>query len=244
VRINFSASDLQKQRVTFAWGSMYLVTAATQFEMEPFIAACRQEGVQQLITGVGPVETAVRLMALLNGLPIPVKGVVNFGVGGAYIDPDGTPRAELLDICLAEKEVLGDLGVCLEDEIERITGKELEVPDTFVMDADLLELAVRALEARQISFHRGPFVTVNCTSGTAARGQALARQHQGLCENMEGAAVARVCREFNLPCLEVRCISNMVEDRDTGRWKLKQACKRSGEAATAIVEFLVEHAHE
>lgn len=223
---------------------MYLVTAATQFEMEPFLAACPQQGIHRLITGVGPVETTVRLMAMLYELSGQLKGVVNFGVGGAYFDPAGRPGADLLDICLAEKEVLGDLGVCLEDDIERITGKELEVPDTFIMDAGLLELASQALRAGKMPFRRGNFVTVNCTSGTAARGESLARQHQGLCENMEGAAVARVCREFNLPCLEVRCISNLVEDRDTSRWKLKQACRRSGEAAAAIVKYLVEHAHD
>lgn len=223
---------------------MYLVTAATRFEMAPFLAACRQEDVQGLVTGVGPVETAVRLMALVPGLAEQLKGVINFGVGGAYVDPAGKPGAALLDICLAEKEVLGDFGVCLSDEIERITGKELEVPDTFVMDADMLASAVLALRAGKIPFRRGNFVTVSCTSGTAARGNSLARQYQGLCENMEGAAVARVCREFHLPCLEVRCISNLVEDRDTRRWKLKQACRCSGEAAARIVEYLAGHAHE
>ena len=223
---------------------MYLVTAATQFEMEPFQAACRQEGLHRLVTGVGPVETAVRLMALLPGLAGQLKGVVNFGVGGAYVGSSGKPAAALLDICLAENEVLGDLGVCLGEEIERISGRELEVPDTFGMDAAMLGLAAVALKARNIPFYRGNFVTVSCASGTAARGQFLARHHQGLCENMEGAAVARVCREFHLPCLEVRCISNLVEDRDTRRWKLKQACRISGEAAAAIVEYLAGHAHD
>ena len=223
---------------------MYLVTAATRFEMEPFRAACRQKGVHRLITGVGPVETAVRLMAWLHDFSGQCRGVLNFGAGGGYFDPGGKPAADLLDICLAEKEVFGDLGVYLDGRIERITGKGLEVPDSFVMDAEMLEVAARALRVRQIPFVRGNFVTVNCTSGTAVRGKALAKQHSAICENMEGAAVARVCREFNLPCLEVRCISNLVEDRDTSRWKLKDACRRSGEAAAAIIASLMEHPHD
>lgn len=223
---------------------MYLVTAATQFEMEPFDAMCRHEMVCQLVTGIGPVETSVRLMGLLNRLPDQIKGVVNFGVGGAYVVPPGLPGANLLDICLAEKEVLGDLGVCLEDGIERIAGKGLEVPDTFVMDEGMLDRASQALQDRQIPFHLGNFVTVSCTSGTAARGAVLARQYRGICENMEGGAIARVCQEFHLPCLEVRCISNLVEDRDISRWKLKQACRKSGEAAALIVRYMVDNHHD
>ena len=134
---------------------MYLVTAATHFEMEPFHAACRHDGVHQLVTGIGPVETSVRLMALLNRLSGQIKGVVNFGVGGAYFDSSGSPKAGLLDICLAEGEVLGDFGVCLEEEIERISGKGLEVPDTFVMDEGMFNLASQALQEEQIPFHSG-----------------------------------------------------------------------------------------
>lgn len=218
---------------------MYLITAATRFEMRPYLDNFFLERTHELITGVGPVETTVRLMAFLNENYQQVKGVVNFGVGGAYIDPAGKPRAELLDVCLAETEVLGDFGVCLEDQVEPISGKELEVPSTFVMDADLLELASLALQKEEIPYRKGNFVTVNCTTGTEKRGRMLSQQYSGLCENMEGAAVARVCQEFGLPFLEVRCISNLVEDRDKRKWQLKKACTRSGEVAAAIVHHLV-----
>lgn len=223
---------------------MYLVTAATKFEMEPFLETSQSEGVTTLITGVGPVETTLRLTSFLSGYTGELKGVINFGVGGAYVDPETGTKADLLDICLAAREVLGDFGVCLDNQIERITEKELEVVDTFFMDRIMLDQASLALQRKQISFHKGNFVTVNCTTGTAARGTMLARQYEGLCENMEGAAAARVCQEFDLPCLEVRCISNLVEDRDKTRWKLKQACRRSGEAASMIVSYLLENSHE
>ncbi|MCI5143631.1 MAG: hypothetical protein D3909_18280, partial [Candidatus Electrothrix sp. ATG1] len=76
--------------------------------------------------------------------------------------------------------------------------------------------------------------TVSCASGTQHRGDQLGRQFCGLCENMEGAAVVRVCEEFTLPCLEVRCISNMVEDRDREKWRLREACGKAGRAAAVI----------
>jgi len=222
---------------------MYLVTAATRLEMKTLDATCPEDEVRRLLTGVGPVETAVRLMAHLHGHPGDYAGVINFGIGGAYIGREGVPEAEILDICLAETEVFGDLGVCLEDRVERIFGRDLEVPDAFVMEEGLLRSAAKALQDASIPFRSGNFVTVSCTTGTARRGAALARQYQGLCENMEGASVARVCREFGLPCLEVRCISNLVEDRDTSRWKLKEACRKAGKAAGAIVSRLTDGCH-
>ena len=220
---------------------MYLVTAATDLEMEPFRAACRADGVQYLVTGVGPVETAVRLSAWLGKNGDRVRGVVNFGVGGAYLQPEGGDMPRLLDICLAEQEVFGDLGVCLEDRIEPFSGTVFPVADRFVLDRGLLDRAVPILEANRVSFFSGVFVTVNCSSGTAKRGNMIAAQHKALCENMEGAAVARVCSEFALPCLELRCISNLVEDRDTTRWQLRKACRKAAEVTGLIVEHLTAH---
>ncbi len=219
---------------------MYLVTSATDFEMRPFAKACHSaDRVQQLITGIGPVETAVRLYARLQGKAEGIRGVINFGVAGAYVHPDRENGPQILDICLAEKEVLGDFGVCLGSHVERFTGKELRVPDSFILDRDLRLQAGAVLDALGIPYFSGNFVTVNCGSATAARGTMLAVQYNGLCENMEGAAVARVCEEFSLPCLEIRCISNLVEDRDTSRWKLQKACRCSGETVARVVDYLL-----
>ena len=155
----------------------------------------------------------------------------------------GPPRRthrELLDICLAEREVLGDLGICLGDRIEPIAGRELRPPDTFSMNPGITGSGRQGTCCRHgFPDCTGTFVTVSCASGTARRGEMLARQHQGLCENMEGAAVARVCQEFGLPCLELRCISNLVEDRDTGRWQLQQACRKAGEATALVLAHLL-----
>ncbi len=218
---------------------MYLVTSATEEEMQPFQAVCPGgEGVRQLVTGLGPLETAVRLYSWLSRHAGPVSSVINFGVAGAYTGSPGLASPRLLDICLAEREVLGDLGLCFADRIERFSDEKLRICDTFTLNSELLARACLALDAENIFFHRGTFVTVNCASGTARRGAMLAAEHRGICENMEGAAVARVCEEFHLPCLELRCISNMVEDRDPGRWQLKKACIRAAEVTAVLVRRL------
>ncbi len=217
---------------------MFLVTAATDFEMKAYLRACRPAPASaHLVTGIGPVETAVRLTAFLAKTSLPLHGVVNFGVAGAYILDDQS-GADLLDICLAEREVLADFGICYGDEIEPLRGEALEVLDTFDLDPDLLHQAQSLLTSASIPHQRGVFATVHGVSGTRRRGEMLARQHQALCENMEGAAAARACRQFGLPLLELRCISNLVEDRHLQNWHLHKACARCGEVTALVVKGL------
>lgn len=209
--------------------------------MDAFLAACPSApGVTPLLTGVGPVEAAMQVTAFLARTTEPVAGVVNFGVAGAYVRETG--GAALLDICVADCEVLGDLGICAGDGIEPLAGEALVVFDTFPLDSPLLRKAITVLERAAIPFHRGPFVTVSCVSGSVRRGLMLTQRHQALCENMEGAAVARVCRRFSLPLLELRCMSNLVEDRDTQQWRLGDACHRCGQVVALVVQGLLPHA--
>ncbi|RUM43207.1 MAG: futalosine hydrolase [Desulfocapsa sp.] len=219
---------------------MILVTAATHFEMQAFAeAGGDRDHTRQLVTGVALVETTLALTSLLQAEVGSFDAVVNFGVAGAYPENGADPAAELLDICLAEQEVLGDLGICVRDGFERFRSPPLVVCGEFVMDHALVRAADLALEHEGTRAKRGIFVTVNCASGTRKRGRQLAGEFQGLCENMEGAAVARVCQQFGVPMLEVRCISNLVEDRNPGHWKLQQAVDRAGQAAATIIRYLL-----
>ena len=217
-----------------------LVIAATKFELKAFAEAGGDvKHAVQLVTGIGPVETAVNLSAWLGNSNNAVSSVVNFGVAGAYPENGTSVTADLLDVCLARQEVLGDLGICEQDAFQRFSHASLPVNMTFSLDENLLHTASRSLQSAGIPIKTGTFVTVNCASGTKKRGCLLAHEFQGLCENMEGAAVARVCQHFAVPCIEVRCISNLVVNRRRAQWKLKQACALAGRAAATIVSDLI-----
>ncbi len=217
---------------------MLLAIAATEFEMGPFLRRgdWQKKGCDTLITGVGPLETSVRLTRYLCENPGKIDRVVNFGIAGAYLGTDW--ECSLLDVCLAKREVLGDFGVCLKNKVEPLA-KEITGKAAFTMDAKLLGHAKKILKSNQISYLAGVFVTVNGVSGTRKRGDMLQREHNGLCENMEGGAVARVCTDFSLPLLEIRCISNFVEDRDLHRWKIKEACEKSATIASLCIKEMI-----
>lgn len=219
---------------------MLLVLAATEFEMTSFKSSMlgSDDQVIMAVCGVGPVESAVGVMRLLAEHAAEIKHVVNFGIGGAYLGAPNDHGIGLLDICLAESEVLGDFGVCYGNQIEPFADQELAGKMEFTLNNDLLDCARRELSDKKLDFFSGPFVTVNGASGTAERGRFIRRRFKGICENMEGAAIARCCEMFALPMIEVRVVSNMVEDRPGEPWKLKEACSRSGYIASLIVHRL------
>lgn len=216
---------------------MILALAATQIEMQPFLLQWPQASPPclTLVTGVGPMETAFRLTRFLCEVPDRVQAVVNFGIGGAYLQPGGSLQPGLLDICLAEHEVMGDLGVCLQNGVEYLD-RSFTGDLIFQLDPHLLSAGRKILAESGMSCTAGVFVTVSAATGTRIRGDMLQQHWQGVCENMEGAAVARVCREFAIPCLELRAISNFVEDRNLQNWRLPEACLQAAKSAALIIK--------
>lgn len=215
---------------------MILIVAATTFELAPIQNVLGPvKGIRYCLTGWGPVEMALHLSRILSTAEEPVAGVANFGVGGAFPGSGLNP----LDFCLADKEVLGDFGICMAGEIVPFANPALRPATEFLLESDWRRRAEKNLAAHDIPYRLGTFVTVNCASGTTERGRYLQSRHGAVCENMEGAAAARVCAEFALPFLEFRCISNLVEDRDPSRWQLIEACQRLGPVAATLVRGLL-----
>ncbi|MDO5673940.1 MAG: futalosine hydrolase [bacterium] len=214
---------------------MILVVSATVFELEAFFKAGPKLPVQQLVCGIGPVEAALHLsLFLARQEPLPTA-VFNIGIAGAYCRQQ--ERAHVLDICLAEQEELGDLGKCEGGSLSPLIVKNCVLPASFSPDAGLRQRMRRQLGAFGIACTSGRFITVSCASGDREHGNMiLGRYPDALCENMEGAALARVCAHFNLPFAELRCISNMVDDPGRQQWRLQEACARCGQVAALLFQ--------
>jgi len=213
---------------------MILLVAATEMEALPLVGKMSGLPHALFVAGVGPLETAVRLTRRLCEGGGDVSLVLNFGVAGAYAGSG----AGLLDICLAESEVLGDFGICYEESVAPFDG-QLANRAFFPLDQRYLAQAGEILAMQDCICKKGVFVTVNGATATARRGAMLRAAHSGLCENMEGGAVARVCAEFAVPCLEVRCVSNMVEDRNHGNWQLVAAVHKCGQVVSLLIDNIV-----
>ena len=184
-----------------------------------------------LHTGIGSVNAAHALTCQLEGqLP---DLVVQFGIGGAYV-PTGLP---IRSVVLATEEIYGDVGVVTPEGWK--PADEIGIPlvhadpplfNRFPLDPQLVSTAAEICGARC-----GTFVTVSQCSGVQAVGDALHARFNALCESMEGAAAAHICTLYNVPFLEVRGISNLVEDRQPAQWDIPGAADAAQSALIKII---------
>lgn len=187
--------------------------------------------------GMGKTNTAHALTALLEGRRL--RGVLGFGIAGAYPASGLAPGG----VALATECVYGDEGV--EAPGGWISTEGIGIPlwkgryNAFPVGAEWLTRARAALDAAGIGHAAGPFVTVSACTGTAAGAARMAaRFPAALCEGMEGAALAHVAAIYGVPFLELRAVSNLVEDRDLARWRIPEAAAAAQAAVRAVLPAL------
>ena len=182
-------------------------------------------------TGIGSVNAAHALTCQLERQPPDL--VIQFGIGGAYV-PTGLP---IRSVVLATEEVYGDVGVVTPEGWK--PADEIGIPlvhgnpphfNRFPLNSRLVSIAAEICGAPC-----GPFVTVSQCSGVQAVGDALHVRFGALCESMEGAAAAHICTLYDVPFLEVRGISNLVEDRQPSRWDISGAADAAQSALIQII---------
>lgn len=174
-------------------------------------------------TGVGAVNAAhaVTLFLATTG----AHAIIVCGVGGAY------PESGLGvgDVVCADTECYGDLGATSPAGF--LDMKALGFPVVEAPVPLFNEIPMQIFPAQR----RAGFVTVSSCTGTDATARAIAMRTGGRVENMEGAAIAHVAHLHGVPVGEVRGISNIVTNRDTRLWRLKEAAVAAQEAVLSWI---------
>ena len=174
-------------------------------------------------TGVGPVNAAhaVTMFLATTG----ARQIVACGVAGAYPGSG----LEVGDVVCAATERYGDLGAASPSgflDMAALGFPVVEAPTPLFNELPMQLFPVH---------RRVPFVTVSCCTGTDSAARDIEKRTNGAVENMEGAAIAHVAHLHKVPVGEVRGISNIVTDRDTKAWKLKEAASAAQEAVLAWI---------
>lgn len=172
------------------------------------------------ISGIGKTNAATATTYIIERFS--PDSVILFGVGGAY----PSTGLSIGDVALAEREFYGDEGVLMMDGFQgmEIIGIPLikrgqrRLFNEFSLDNRLLSFVKNVVKGQVKS---GNFVTLSSITGTKERAMELKRRFNAIVENMEGAAVAHVCEVFRKGFVEIRGISNIVENRDPSKWDLK-----------------------
>lgn len=207
-----------------------------------FICQNNHQKIQLIHLGVGMVSAAMALTRLLERCP--PKLLIAFGCGGAY----SLSRLKNGDLALASHEVFGDLGVAAAQKFIPLSELRLPLPEILAVQQQIVlhkgwqEAVLQSLEqADEFSDRRimaGTFVSVNSVSGTPELSRALENCWEGICENMEGAALAQIAGEYGIPLIELRGISNPCCSRERDDWDLSAGMKVAQAAVLHILQDL------
>jgi futalosine hydrolase len=132
---------------------------------------------------------------------------------------------------------LGDTGVEEEGKWKDLFDLKLEkssyhpfekrkLPNQFLQEYNLLKLPEVAS------------ITVNEITTNKERMDQLIKKYDPIIESMEGAALHYVCREMNVPFIQIRSISNYVGERDKTKWKMKEAIENLNQTLLKYVDRL------
>jgi futalosine hydrolase len=83
-------------------------------------------------------------------------------------------------------------------------------------------------------------ITVNTVHGNEASIKKAYDRLNPQLESMEGAAFFYACREMNVPCVQIRAVSNYVEKRNRDNWDIGLGIKSLNTFAMEFLNKLVE----
>jgi len=168
-----------------------------------------------LISGVGMVNTTFFLTKELCENQYDL--VINMGVAGSFTD----------------EIKVGEVVEIVEDYFSEIgfeNGAEFKQFSDF-------EIATKYSVEGKTNLPKVNGITVNTVHGNEASIAKIIDRLNPDVESMEGAAVFKVCKEFAVPCMQVRAISNKVEKRNKENWDLPLAIQNLN---TAVMELITE----
>jgi futalosine hydrolase len=176
-----------------------------------------------LITGVGMVPTAYFLGKQLERRRYDL--IINAGIAGTFNRelPLGTV-VNVVEDCVPE------LGAEDGDQFLSIFELGLADPDSppylhgkLVNDILEKDLGINLEIIRNLPKVTG--ITSNTIRGNAESIIRIRKIAKVDLESMEGAAFFYACLSAGVPCLQIRAISNLVEERNKTHWKLPLALK-------------------
>jgi len=204
-----------------------LIVAATRAELAGLISSnnlpdgnfITTHGFDVLVTGVGMTATAFALGQRLSAI---YELVINLGIAGCY--DRQIPLGSILNVVSDEFSELG-----AESKEDFLTIDELG------FGKSLYHSKYNRSDATLTNLPKVKGITVNKVHGNKESITAITQRLNPVTESMEGAAVFYSCSLLNIDCLQIRSISNYVEERNRDNWKIGLAIKQLNDWA---IEFL------
>jgi futalosine hydrolase len=193
-----------------------LLVCATEMEMGNL--RIRYPNLDVLLTGVGAPQTCFQLTRRLHQMDY--DWVIQLGIAGVFEQTESIGSAFLVN-----RDCFADL--LLIDEVSALTIYEagLAEADEFPFNSGWLNNP--HLSLLPDLFPQASSITVNTVTGEASVNKRHAQKFGATLESMEGAALHYVCRQLDVPFLQIRGVSNRVGDRNKANWKIAEALQAS-----------------
>lgn len=161
--------------------------------------------------GIGKIRAASGVTALINNYPI--IGVVFTGIAGGVAED-----TQVLDEVIATELLEHDYGALTNDGLLWTSGDpgvSTEPGERYPCDPTLVELsyeaAVRVVGEEHV--HKGTIVTGDQYIASEARVKELRENHNAYACEMEGAAIAVVCLQYEKPFVVIRALSDKADGK-------------------------------
>jgi futalosine hydrolase len=185
---------------------------ALSANIRPYEVFELKENIHILVTGPGSPSAIYYLTDILSRRTYDL--LIQTGLAGSF-NPEIKP-GQLVEV---EEDCFADIGV--DDR-----GKFRQLFDIGLSDPDLTPYS----QGRLVNPSAGGYglpqvkaITVNTVSGSETLIRDRIEMFNPDIETMEGAAFFYVCLQKNIPCIQLRSISNIVEPRNKDAWEMDNA---------------------
>jgi futalosine hydrolase len=189
------------------------------------VAATNQEILSQefsdydiLISGVGMINACFELTKYLQENKPDI--IINVGVAGAF-----KKEYILGDVLEVSRDCFSEMGVQNRDRFLNMSDVGLDVDTAFQYSPQ-----TNLIQARGI--------TVNTVHAKNEAIEEVVKRLNPDLESMEGAAFMLVCQKFNIRFIQIRSVSNYVEERNKEKWDLDLAIRNLNIQLRTIINNL------
>jgi futalosine hydrolase len=184
-----------------------------------------------LISGIGMVAKAYWLGKYLSAKKYDL--VLNLGIAGSF-----SSEISIGEVVNVTTDQFSEVGAITSNGFLTSIDLQFSDFDSFPFQAGLLVNPMPFDKFGLQNLKQVSGITVNTIHGEVFSISSVVKQFHPDVETMGGAAFFYGCLIENVPCAQIRSISNYVEERDKPRWNISLAVKNLTSVALGILDYL------
>lgn len=220
-----------------------IITAATSGEWMPayqkinpqYTSKNKKFSVGFHESGVGILASSISLMKMfVSETP---SLIVQVGICGSL-----DKNIKLTKVFAVKDDFVGDLGVTENKAWKDIFDLKLEKPNNLPFEKKSLPNPWLS-QYNILNLPTKKAVTVNTISTEKNKIELYKQKYKASLESMEGAALHYMCRDLNIPFIQIRAVSNYVGERNKAKWKMKESLFHLNDCLLLYIDTLYKMYH-